>query len=372
MRARLRVFSDRSFASPGTDRHCAMLTPFWGAGEQAPWQHGGDAFAKYRANGQRYFELVERLEDADLAVLPSTWHRYLVDGTESLALEFATKTKEAGKAIAVFHERDFDFRLPSPNAILFSPTLEQDRGPRDFGLPAWVLDHLDGPAAARVMSERPTVGFCGWARRKTLVGRLEQLLKTSVPALSRKRIRSHSAPADCVFRHRFLRSEVIQVLERAPDVETRFLLREKFFAGALRRKKDAGQSQSWQDARRDFLDNLTASDYSLCVRGVGNYSPRFYETLAAGRIPLFIDTDCVLPYDSLVDWRKEFAWVDWAERRDAGTRLLSFHRSHDEHAFLERQSRLRQLWEEWLSPDGFFRNFHRHFESGSSILSQVS
>jgi len=42
-------------------------------------------------------------------------------------------------------------------------------------------------------------------------------------------------------------------------------------------------------------------------------SYRLYEALCCGRIPVFIDTDCVLPYDFMIDWKKYFVWVDQSE-----------------------------------------------------------
>jgi hypothetical protein len=39
-----------------------------------------------------------------------------------------------------------------------------------------------------------------------------------------------------------------------------------------------------------FKTNMIANQYQLCVRGNANWSLRFYETLAYGRIPLLIDT----------------------------------------------------------------------------------
>jgi hypothetical protein len=30
--------------------------------------------------------------------------------------------------------------------------------------------------------------------------------------------------------------------------------------------------------------------------------------------------------------------------------------------FAARQAEMRRLWEEWISPAGFFSNFHRHFK----------
>lgn len=45
----------------------------------------------------------------------------------------------------------------------------------------------------------------------------------------------------------------------------------------------------------DYQQHLIKNTYILCPRGVENYSFRFYETLAHGRIPVLIDTNMILP-----------------------------------------------------------------------------
>ena len=56
-------------------------------------------------------------------------------------------------------------------------------------------------------------------------------------------------------------------------------------------------------ARRAFIDNIIIGDYTFCYRGTSKLFFRFYETLCLGRIPLFIDTDCKLPFDDTIDWK---------------------------------------------------------------------
>jgi hypothetical protein len=107
---------------------------------------------------------------------------------------------------------------------------------------------------------------------------------------------------------------------------------------------------------------MLESDYVLCARGNGNFSYRLYETLCMGRIPVFIDTDCVLPLDFDIDWRDYCVWVDEAEIEQIGDQVLEFHESLDESEFEERQRACRRLWETHISPQGFFANFHLHFE----------
>ena len=68
-----------------------------------------------------------------------------------------------------------------------------------------------------------------------------------------------------------------------------------------------------------------------------------------------------IPYDFLIDWRRYVVWVPESKVRQDGNILAEFHSRLSEDEFLTRQRECRRLWEEWLSPEGFFANFHRHF-----------
>jgi len=113
--------------------------------------------------------------------------------------------------------------------------------------------------------------------------------------------------------------------------------------------------------RREYVQNIVESDYVVCTRGAGNFSYRLYETLSCGRIPVFVDTDCVLPYDFLVDWREHCVWVEEDDLPQIGERVLEFHEGLGEKEFVELQHHCRRFWEQYISPEGFFSNFHRHF-----------
>ncbi|NDW00822.1 exostosin family protein [Salipiger sp. PrR002] len=359
---RLRLFTDPEYASPVNRMHCAMLIPFLGNEEATFWTEGTNVFGAYKTNGQGYFDLVDTMEEAQFAVLPSTWHRYLADGTTEIALRFAQKAADAGKQIIVFHERDYDYKFPAPNALLFTPTVEEDRRPNEFGLPAWVPDHMNGPAPLREKQESPSIGFCGHVMRPRAKTRAVQFARTSLPRLSERRMGGYSASLRKSFRHKFLRAKAVQTLLDTPGIDTQFLLRGDFFAGADKKASADAKTEARQSALEVFLGNLRDCDYSLCVRGIGNYSLRFYEIMAAGRPPLFFDTGCVLPYDGLIDWHKELIWVPEDQHDRAGEILLAHHRGLSDEAFVDQQKRVREVWEEWLSPDGFFRNFYRHFQ----------
>ena len=104
---------------------------------------------------------------------------------------------------------------------------------------------------------------------------------------------------------------------------------------------------------------MAGADYALVTRGEGNFSYRLYEVLSCGKIPLFVDTDCVLPYDGIIDWRKYCVWVDEEEIDMIGERIVEFHERITPARFVELQGEIRRLYEEWVSPVGFFRNLRR-------------
>jgi len=122
--------------------------------------------------------------------------------------------------------------------------------------------------------------------------------------------------------------------------------------------RNASLAQQW---RRNFVDNMIDGDYVLCTRGFGNFSYRLYEALCCGRIPVFVNTDCVLPYEHLIDWRQYCVWVEEYEIDMIGDIVARFHAGLSDTDFHDLQRACRRLWDEWLSPTGFFANFHRHF-----------
>ena len=80
-----------------------------------------------------------------------------------------------------------------------------------------------------------------------------------------------------------------------------------------------------------------------------------------GRIPAFIDTDCLLPFHDTVEWRRYTAWIDAKDVARAPRLVAEFHARLSPAEFRERQQECRQLWFERLRPDGFYAHFHEHF-----------
>lgn len=103
-------------------------------------------------------------------------------------------------------------------------------------------------------------------------------------------------------------------------------------------------------SRREFYANMISNKYIFCMRGVGNFSYRFYETLAFGRVPILIDTDTILPLENIIDWDKHIIFIK-PHQIDNLPSLIN------QKIFNLRDNR--NLWEEYFSPHGFVKNIQK-------------
>jgi hypothetical protein len=339
-------------------RHVIMLYPFWGGSEEEP-----GPFDRYARMGGSFFEMTS-LEKADLAVLPAPWELVVQDRVaRDLAFQFAEKARQVGKQTVIFFWSDSEEEVPIEDAIIFRTSFRRSRRKtNEFAMPAWhddyVQKHLSGRLEIRQKRAKPVVGFCGLAAPLRLLfgRRLRSILNWSANLIGpREKNRSRYRPNGLA-----IRAQALRILSKSPGVKTNFIVRERFLGGAYQPngKMDLALLQK---VRLEFVRNMIESDYIVCARGGGNFSYRLYETLCCGRIPVFIDTDCVLPYDFATDWKKYCVWIDQGELPLIAKKVAEFHSNLSPQGFVSLQRECRTFWDRCLSPEGFFVNFHRHF-----------
>ncbi|MBI4507063.1 MAG: exostosin family protein [Chloroflexi bacterium] len=361
----LRIYADRRFVKPG-QRHVVMLYPFWGKLPEDPRNPASGRFDRYVAQGRSLFAL-ETLRDADVALLPAPWEDVRGDAdARLLAHELAAEARAAGKPVVAFFWSDSTEPLPLDDALVFRTSLHASRRrPADFAMPAWSEDlverYLGGELSLRPKRERPVVGFCGWAGAAGPPATAAPLRLSTGQRAGRsfKRRLQVLAAALGIKRRDTTRARVLRLLAGSGLIDTNFIIRDRYLGGPVI-LKEAADAEMAQRIRLEFVQNMVESDYVLCVRGVGNYSYRLYETLSCGRIPIFVNTDCVLPYDFAVDWKQYCVWVEEHEIVQVAEKVAAFHAGLSEHDFGDLQRACRRFWQERLSPEGFFTAFHQH------------
>jgi hypothetical protein len=217
------------------------------------------------------------------------------------------------------------------------------------GFPVALSDHFQRiyqmetikPIAKR---ELPIVGFCGHATLSTLkrVKELGKCLKENGRRFLRNPFRKDWEP---LFASAYERAQLLKYFENSPLVMTDFIYRNQYRAGA---QTDLDR----QKTTLEYYNNIVASDYVLCVRGAGNFSVRFYETLMMGKTPVFVNTDCLLPFEDQIDWKQHVIWVEWKDRENVAAIVSDFHRNISNEDFMQLQLDNRKLWKERLSVAG--------------------
>jgi len=304
---------------------------------------------------EKEVSFVTTLEAADYVVLPMSWNYYLARQEMAEVEEVILDGQAADKKVLSFMTGDFGVKIPDyNNIIVFRNSGDRSKLPATHvGMPAFIADPLPrifktDALLVRPYAEMPTIGFCGQAD-DSIGTRIKELFKTAyrnvisllgIDARDRQPLIATS----------FLRASILQRFEKASGVQTNFIYRKKYRAGATTKALR-------QQTTLAFYENMKASDYIVCVRGAGNFSVRFYEALAMGRIPVFVNTDCLLPLAETIDWKKHVVWVEYAQRHEVAEKVLTFHNALSASEFEYLQEANRKLYQEKLSLGGFFKEF---------------
>lgn len=317
------------------------------------------------AIGADLFELAQ-VEDCDVAVLPFHWEDTAKAEFNKRAQAFLLRASASGRPVLIFDNDDFPEPIRALGAVVFLRSLHaSSRKPWEFAQPGWLPDPIGTHATdvdIRPYRSTPTVTFCGHAPplgspAPRGVDRVGAILRD---LYLRSRTRAGFDERRGPHPPLFYRSDAVRRLARSSLVRTEFILRRVASDhGAIEGYKPMDGSMSAADYQRQYFKNILDGDYVLAVRGRGNYSMRFYEAMACGRIPLFVDTDCVLPLESTADWSNLIIRVDKGRIRGIDRDLLGRHRAMTEEEFTERQRNCRRLWEQALTMSGFFSWLHR-------------
>jgi len=345
----LKLYTDKTYLLPGIP-HTILLFPFMGNALSDEDNPDKGRFEAFCGEAHDFLQLVEMPGEADVFVFPFDIG-YL---KKNLALvhSFQQVAHSYGKKLLVFYNNDDADPIHLEHAIIFRTSFyKSSRYPNEYALPGWSADFLESYAGGQLQDrpkeQKPTVGYCGYIDYTNPVSRIAKAVRRRLVKLQQKR--GHESESGSA-----LRGKVIRLLKNAESVNTNFIIRDGFWGG------NSGSSGNKVALRREFAANILGSDYALAARGAGNFSYRLYEVVSCGRIPLFINTDCVLPYEEVIDWKKKFIWIEDKQVDEVESRIRAFHDSLDASEYLYRQHEMRKLYEEWLSPSGFFKNIHRY------------
>lgn len=357
MSPKFKIYTDFGLLSEG--RAVQMLIPFLGSSireTEARLIENG-RFDEFIDNGKEYLEL-SSIEECDACLLPIYYDlsekRPLF---EKIITPFIENANSHQKKVLIFAGHDIaNINITIENSIVFNSALSKSQqANNEESWPHFFEDflkkHNAGVLKLRLKNKVPIIGFCGYAPPLNIkIGKEKVISSLKLAANYMGIIQRYPERASHSYRAR-----AIIGLQKSKKVVLNFRLKSNFAFGPSG-LNTGNTNESNDDFRKNFVENILESDYTLCVRGIGNNSIRFFETLCCGRIPIFVNTDSSLPYDSIIDWKKLCVWVEEKDIDRISDIVAEFHQAISEEDFISLQKKLRIVWEEYLSPVGFYKN----------------
>ena len=296
-----------------------------------------------------YFSLVDDPADADWILIPAFISSLTNSKGKAFIKKVSDQSESSKKPFGVFSNSDLIIDPGVENAIIFTPGAYSSRS-NLVELPAILpMDPLEkwfGGIWKPWNSNGPVLGFCGQATlnpAKTLKDAL------TVWKLKRKKKKGNS-PYLLIpnFFPAWERGRLLKSLQHS-SIRTEFIFRTRYKGGA-------NSPEEKEKVEQDFYENISNSLMTVCMRGMGNYSVRFYQTLALGRIPLWIDSDARLPFEDKINYEEFILRVPYKDRFNSERYIAEFLAKTSQEDLLEKQKRARKCWEENFQPKGMLIN----------------
>lgn len=295
-----------------------------------------------------YFVLVESPELSDWIIVPAFLSSLTQDSGKSMIRNSALLAQKLGKPLGVFSNSDLIVDPGVSSLYIFTPGAYSTL-PNQIELPAVlpydpVLKWMKGNWYSQT---KRSLGFCGQATQNPL--------KTIKDYFKLESLRLQKKKGNSPFLHipkflpAFERSRVLSRLSKSSLIETDFVLRSHYRGGA-------NTQESIYRVEMDFFQNIASNLFTLCMRGMGNYSVRFYQTLAMGRIPVLIDTESVLPFASHIEYSGLLLSVPYENRFETDRYILDFLKDKSQEELDHIQLRCRSIWLDNFQTDGMIRN----------------
>ncbi len=304
------------------------------------------------------YQIVDTVETADIIVCPINYesifknHRMVLNTLLEVSKKYA-------KPFWVFTAGDYGFTTYLPHVFTFrSSGFHSALNENTFILPAFINDpykeFLDDGFTILKKPDKPSIGFVGHAQ-SGIVKYLKEYnnhLKYQI----KRAFRLILADKQKFYPSSVKRAKYLQKLILHEGLDTSFILRNRYRAGST---SPSAQKQSVLE----FYNNIFENAYTFCLRGVGNFSVRFYETLAVGRIPIVINTDCRFPLEHKIDWQKHCLIIEQDSKKPIVEHILEFHINLSASEFEVLQESNRNLWLNVLKRENYFLEVYNEFKT---------
>lgn len=241
------------------------------------------------------------IDDCDLVLYPSLLREQVDIGKK---LEEIARKFRYSEPVIVNLLSDYEGRYSAPENLLILRTSirRSQRSKNEWPLP-YLWEGRDETFTPCSHLHHPSIGFCGVNNE--------------------------------------YRSALISAFSKDSRIKSSFIVRDAFWGG---KPHDPMLME-------EFWNNMLAHPFALAPRGAGNFSMRFYQALSAGRIPVLLNTDMVLPLEDKIDWHEAIIMEDTPEQ--CVEKVLAVWQNGEVEP---RQRRCYEIYHDWLAHGHYLRH----------------
>lgn len=312
----------------------------------------GDKYGQFTIHelAKPWFQITSDPSDADWIMIPYLLSS-LIDGEgKNVIQSHSFIARKYEKPLVIVSDSDLVYDPGVSDILILSPGPYASLG-NQLALPAILKEDpvkkfYQGKFTPITEFTDISLGFCGQAT--------ENLLKTAKDALNllilRRQIKQKRSPYLYIpfFLAAYERAKFLKFLQKKSKFKTDFLLRQKYKAGANTLNEKA-------QVEKEFFENISNNLFTVCLRGFGNYSVRFFQTLAMGRIPILIETDGLLPFEDKLPYDDLIVRVPYSDRYAIDEYITDFLKGKSKEELIEIQTECRRLWVSTMNLEGMFR-----------------
>lgn len=303
------------------------------------------------------YRLVDHVEEADFLVFPidilsKSGSRYKAHFKKMHLLSV-----ENQKKMWVYTGGDYGKTIRESNIITWRLAGTRSKNAENtIIIPSFINDpiqHHKAQLSYLDFKEKPDIAFTGFASSDLLIN--ARYIAATFKSNLKRTLQKDDSDLQSYFMAPAKRYRILKHLEASTSIDTDFIYRKKYRDGAV-------TIAQRQKSTQVFFSNLVGSAYTFCMRGSGNFSVRFYESLACGRIPILIDTDVVLPLENIIDWDKAICRVN--PKKNIVKQILIFHNALNPKSFIDLQKHNRELFMNYLVRYAFFDAIYNKLKDG--------
>ena len=275
------------------------------------------------------------LADAgNIVVIPHFMSNYFFINREAELNKFRRKVLASKRTLVTF-SNCFEYK-PYQGEIFFAGATYNDKKETSIPTPQWIFDL--GEKVNISKPSIPTVGFVGNveypSRLNSLILRYIKFSDSMVNWMSGNLFVNRNF--DLGRRRliaRLVRKKIIKEVRKAKNLQTSLIERKGDFFSLPVEEKNC--------QRAEYIENIENNAYILTMRGDDNGCYQLWEVMSAGRIPVFIDTNRLLPELRGMKWEDFCVIVPFSEVHRIGDSIQAFHDklSDDDFAEVCRKSR---------------------------------